>query len=148
MRGCPSRLGSGGPRPQAGIEARDSTVGLPARGAVTAEFAVLLPVTALLMAVVLGAASAGVAKLRCIDAARTAARLAARHESSTEVVEAARTAGPREARVQVWSGADRVRVTVSARVAFPLPGGAFVNVAATSVAHLEETGSPQPGLVR
>jgi hypothetical protein len=107
-------------------------------GSVTAEFAVLLPVVALMLAMVLAAGTAGVAKLRCIDAARTAARLAARHESSSTVLAAAHSAGPREAAVRLSVAGDLVRVRVTARVSLPLPGKPSVEVDAISVAHLEE----------
>jgi hypothetical protein len=111
------------------------------RGSVTAEFAVLLPALVLLLATVLAAGSAGVAKLRCIDAARSAARLAARHESPAAVLAVARTAGPDRAQVRLWTTGDLVRVQVTARVALALPGGPAVEVGAVSVAQLEEAGA-------
>ena len=104
----------------------------------TAEFAVLLPAVVVMLAMVLAAASAGVAKLRCIDAARTAARLAARHESSSTVLAAAHSAGPRDAAVRLSVAGDLVRVQVTARVSLPLPGRPSVEVDGISIAHLEE----------
>jgi Flp pilus assembly protein TadG len=112
------------------------------RGSVTAEFAVLLPGLALLLAVVLSAGSAAAAQLRCIDAARSAARLAARHESPSAVVAAARSAGPAGASVQVARAAGLVRVQVRAEVPLLLPGHPSLGVAATAVAPME---GPEPG---
>jgi hypothetical protein len=108
------------------------------RGSVTAEFAVLLPVLAMMLAMDVCAGAAGVAKLRCIDAARSAARLAARHESTSTVLAAARSAGPRDAAVRLSVAGELVRVQVTARVPLPLPGQPSVDVGATSVALLEE----------
>jgi Flp pilus assembly protein TadG len=109
------------------------------RGSVTAEFAVLFPVLALMLAAVLAAGSAGVAKLRCIDAARSAVRMAARHESSSAALAAARSAGPAGAVVRLSEVGEFVRVEVTARVPLPLPGRPTVEVAATSVAQLEDS---------
>jgi Flp pilus assembly protein TadG len=109
-----------------------------ARGSVTAEFAVALPVVTLMLAAVLAAGSAGVAKLRCIDAARSAARLAARHEPVPVTLTAARSAGPQGAVVSLSTAGGFARVQVSARVRLPLPGRPTVELGATSVAHLEE----------
>jgi TadE-like protein len=110
------------------------------RGSVTAEFAVLLPGLGLLLAVVLGAGSAAAAQLRCIDAARSAARLAARHEAPSVVLAAGREAGPAGSSVRVSTSGDLVRVEVRAQVPLPLPGRPSVGVAAISVAPLEDDG--------
>lgn len=107
------------------------------RGSVTAEFAVVLPVLALVVAAVVGAGWAGVAKLRCIDAARSAARLAARHEPAPVVVAAARSAGPEGAAVSLSAAGDLVRVRVTARVRLPLPGRPTVELEADAVAPVE-----------
>jgi hypothetical protein len=109
------------------------------RGSVTAEFAVVLPVLALMLAAVLAAGSAGVAKLRCIDAARSAARLAARHEPAATALTAARLAGPAGAVIRLSVAGDLVRVQVTARVQLPLPGRPTVELGATSVAQLEQS---------
>jgi hypothetical protein len=109
-----------------------------ARGSVTAEFAALLPALALLLAAVLAAGTAAVAQVRCVDAARTGARLAARHESGPAVLAAALAAGPRGARVTVTAAGPLVRVRVSAGVGLPLPGHPALTVEATSAARLEE----------
>ena len=49
-------------------------------GSATAELAVLMPGLVLLMTLIVGVAQVGAAHLRCQDAARAAARLAARGE--------------------------------------------------------------------
>ena len=60
------------------------------RGSATAEVAILLPGVVLLLALVLAAGSGVVGQVRCVDAARTGARLAARGESAQAVTSAAR----------------------------------------------------------
>ena len=107
------------------------------QGSVTAEFAVVLPVLVLLLAAVLGAGAAGVAELRCIDAARTAARLVARHEPAAVATAAARAAGPEGATVRSSRVGELVRVEVTARVRLPLPGRPTVELTAASVAQVE-----------
>jgi len=114
------------------------------RGSVTAEFAVVLPVLTLMLAAVLAAGSAGVAKLRCVDAARSAARLAARHEPPATTLAAARSVGPEGALVQLSTTGELVRVRVSARVRLPLPGRPAVDLEATSVAQLEPVAGEGP----
>ena len=65
------------------------------RGSVTAELAVGLPVVALLVLVLLALASAGVADLRCADAARAGARESALGSGDDAVRATARhVAGP------------------------------------------------------
>jgi Flp pilus assembly protein TadG len=120
------------------------TLGLGDRchGSVTAEFAVVLPVLVLMLAVVLAAGSAGIAKLRCVDAARSAARLAARHEPASVIQAAARSAGPDGSVARVSTGGGLVRVQVTARIRLPLPGRPVVDLGATSVAQLEQATIP------
>jgi Flp pilus assembly protein TadG len=120
-------------RPTAGIRRLSRT-----RGSVTAEFAVLLPGMALLLAAVLAAGSAATAQLRCIDAARSAARLAARHESQSSVLAAGRSAAPAGALIQVSEAGDQVRAQVRAEISLPLPGRPALGMSAVSVAQLEQ----------
>jgi hypothetical protein len=112
---------------------------------VTAEFAVLLPGFVLLVAFLIAAASAGAAQLRCVDAARSAARLAARHESASVVVASARAAGPSGVVLQVDSASGLVRVRASAKVSLPLPGRPELPIAATALAYLEPANDMGPG---
>jgi hypothetical protein len=106
---------------------------------VTAETAVVLPV----LLFVLGGAVAAVvvvgAQLRCVDAAREAARAAARGEPTAVVTEMAAEAGPDGATTEFGGDGDTVQVTVSATVSplGPLPW--HVEVSATA------TGMREPG---
>jgi hypothetical protein len=115
------------------------------RGSVTAEFALLLPGLTLLLAVLLSAAAAATAQLKCVDAARSAARLAARHESPSVVLAAARSAGPAGAQARVTSGSGAVVVRVRARVSLPLPGRPALAIGSTAVARLEESAASSGG---
>lgn len=89
------------------------------RGMVTAEVAVAIPSLVLLLAVVLAAVDLGVSQVRCVDAARTGARLLARAEPAAEATSQIRAAAPRAAVVIVDSSGGLVRVRVSA----PAPAG-------------------------
>lgn len=82
------------------------------RGSVSVEaaFAVCALVAVLAMAV--GGISMVVAQVRCIDAAREAARLVARGEQA-RATEAARQVAPGDARVSVQIVGDEVTVEVS-----------------------------------
>jgi hypothetical protein len=64
------------------------------------------------------------AQIRCADAAREAARAAARGEQPAVVSDLAEAVAPDRASVQVRIGEDTVTVDVSARVPVPLPFGA------------------------
>ncbi|HMT32140.1 MAG TPA: TadE family type IV pilus minor pilin [Dermatophilaceae bacterium] len=79
----------------------------------TVEVAVVMPVVVALLAVCLGALSLGVDRVRCVDAARLAARSLARGDDSGVAVSLARTAAPPGANVGVSSSGDRVTVTVT-----------------------------------
>ncbi|MDX6243164.1 MAG: hypothetical protein QOE76_887 [Frankiales bacterium] len=84
---------------------------------VTAETAAVLPVLALVAAVALWGIAAVASQVRCGDAAREAARAAARGESAAQVRSAATRAAPAGARVVISEGPDAlVSVTVEARV--------------------------------
>jgi hypothetical protein len=104
------------------------------RGSVTVELAVALPVLVLLLLAGLSAVDAVATKMRCVDAAREAARAEARGEPGAP---AGQRAAPNGASVQVNGGDDTVSatVTVAVRPFGPaLPGFA---VAATAVAARE-----------
>lgn len=111
------------------------------RGSVTAEAALVLPVLVVLLTVAVGTVSAVTAQLRCVDAAREAARAAARGESTQTAVELASRAGPAGARINVDSGVERIVVTVTAEV--PIGGGLLpaVTVRGEAVAVPEPTGA-------
>ena len=86
------------------------------RGRVSAEAAVVLPVLLVVLAMAVWVLAAVGAQLRCVDAAATAARVAARDEPAAEVERAARAVAPAGADVQLLVGEDVVEVRVQARV--------------------------------
>ena len=86
------------------------------RGSVTAETAVLLPVLLVVLAAVLGVLACVAAQLRCVDAARGAARAAARGDDSAAVRTTGQRLAPEGARVVVTTSGDTVEVSVSAEV--------------------------------
>lgn len=90
-------------------------------GAVTAETAVALPALAVVLGLVLWAVGAVNAQLRCVDAARLAARALARGDDQSAAVARAAEAAPAGAEVAVSRSA--VLVTVVVRARRPLVGG-------------------------
>ena len=116
----------------------------PDRGSVTAETAVLLPVLLIVLAAAVGVLACVAGQLRCIDAARAAARVAARGDDPALVRTAAERLAPPGARVTIGSTGDVVEVLVSAQVR-PF-GSAFaglgsVDVSGRAVASVE--GAPR-----
>ena len=109
------------------------------RGTVTVEAALALCSLVVVLALVLAAVSAVAAQLRCVDAAREAARLTARGEQDRAENLALRIA-PRGAMVQVTVRGDEVTARVSVDpVAGLLPG---IEVGAEAAAVLEPGGLP------
>ena len=109
------------------------------RGTVTVEAALALCSLVVVLALVLGAVSAVAAQLRCVDAAREAARLTARGERD-RAEELARRIAPRGAAVTVAIAGDEVTAGVSANpVAGLLPG---IEVRAEAAAVLEPASVP------
>ncbi|WP_159623374.1 TadE family type IV pilus minor pilin [Ruania rhizosphaerae] len=106
------------------------------RGSVTAELAILLPAVVLMLVAVLTAAAAGVAQVRCADAARAGARAAALGESTGQVVAVAEhVAG---ADVEVGVSRDGEWVTVGVRTGLPLgPLGRLIEVSADASTPVE-----------
>jgi hypothetical protein len=84
---------------------------------VTAEFAMALPAVVLVVAVLVLTLAAGSAQLRCAEAARTAARVAALGETDSEVASAARRVAGDGASVHVARSVPWVEVQVSSGVA-------------------------------
>lgn len=82
------------------------------RGMATAEIAVALPALVVLVAAGMTAVSVLTAQLRCVDAAREAARAAARGEDAATVRSLAERSGPDGSAVRVTSGGQEVEVTV------------------------------------
>lgn len=80
----------------------------------TAELAVGLPAVVLVLAVLLVTAGTAATQLRCADAARAAARLAALGESDTAVAAVARRVAGDDVQVTVRRAVPWVEVTVGA----------------------------------
>jgi Flp pilus assembly protein TadG len=109
---------------------------------VTAETAVVLPVLLLVLAGAVAAVTVVGAQLRCVDAAREAARAAARGEALATVSRLAAETAPPGAVTSVSADGDDVRVTVSAEVAPLGPVPLRVEVRATAVARREPGAEP------
>jgi Flp pilus assembly protein TadG len=104
------------------------------RGAVTVEAALALCSLVVVLALILAAVSAVAAQLRCVDAAREAARLTARGEPG-RAEQLARQIAPGGAVVTVIVRGDEVAVRVAANpVAGLLPG---IEVEAEAAAVME-----------
>ncbi len=97
--------------------------GDPTRGAVTAEIAAALPALVVIIMAAVWLVVVALAQLRCADAAREAARAAARGEDTMAASRLAETVGPDGADVQIRIDGSLVTVDVSALVPFPLPFG-------------------------
>jgi len=111
------------------------------RGSASAELAVALPTLMLVIGFGMGAVSAVAAQLRCVDAAREAARAAARAEPAGTVRELAAETGPAGSQAEIRSTGDRVVVTVHAPV--HLLGGMLPDVTVWGQAvGLREPGVP------
>lgn len=80
----------------------------------TAELAVAMPSVLLILGLGLSALSAGVDQIRCVDAARAVARLAARGEADARAVDTGRRLAPAGSTIRVSTGQTEVSVTVSA----------------------------------
>lgn len=89
---------------------------------VTAEIAVALPAFVLVLTLGLGAVTAMTDHLRCVDAARTGARLLARGDAVEEVRRQVEEQAPADARIALRVGPDSVRVDVSADLPRVLAG--------------------------
>ncbi|MGQ0482356.1 MAG: TadE family type IV pilus minor pilin [Pseudonocardia sp.] len=103
------------------------------RGAVTVEAALALCSLVAVMLLVLSSVAAGAAHLRCLDAAREAARLVARGEPD-RARQVAESIAPRGAVVDIRLRADEVEVRVSAAA---VPGLPLLSLSADAVGVLE-----------
>ncbi len=111
--------------------------GVDQSGAVTVEAAIALAALVVVVVLCLGALLAASMQIRCIDAAREAARLAARG-SGADAVPIARQVAPPGAVIELRDADDRIVATVSARVPL-LP---MLRLRAEAVA-AREPGEPQ-----
>ncbi|MFJ5775058.1 TadE family type IV pilus minor pilin [Streptomyces sp. NPDC093094] len=107
------------------------------QGFVTAESAVVLPVLVMFAMALVWGLLAVATQIRCMDAARTGARAAARQDPEGAVARVARGAAPSGARVTVSREGDLVRVVVVAKPRFL--GGLPFEVREEAVAAAEET---------
>lgn len=104
-------------------------------GYATAEAAMALPALLAVLALAVGAVTCVGAQLRCVDAARAAARVAARGDSDALAGRAGLEVAPRGSRVRVTRHGDLVAVEVTTDVhLFRLPG---VPVRARAAAEVE-----------
>lgn len=104
-------------------------------GMVTVEAAYAMAAIAAFLLIGVGAVAGVSAQIRCTDAAREVARLAAAGDESARSLGA--TVAPKGAGIEVRDGADQVVVVVSAKVPL-LP---MVTVSARAVAAREPTGA-------
>ncbi len=111
---------------------------------VTAEFAVVLPAVVFVLALSLGALGLALDQVRCVDAARSGARAAARGDSYPAVLLVARRAAPSGALVSMDTSEDLVRVSVvsASRVAGSLLP-AWLRASSTASAAQEPTDGGQ-----
>jgi Flp pilus assembly protein TadG len=85
------------------------------RGYATAEAAVALPALLVVLAMAVGVVVSVGAQLRCVDAARVAARAAARGDSDADATKAARSVAPGATRIRFLRHGSQVEVQVSAQ---------------------------------
>ena len=102
------------------------------RGMVTAETALALPALALVVGLMLWALLAVTAQLRCVDAARAAARSVARGDGLAESVAAGLRLAPKGAHIRVERGGGLVRVNVEATAGPGGSGSGFLPTVAVS----------------
>jgi Flp pilus assembly protein TadG len=104
--------------PKAGTSGRRITAA--SRGAVTAEFAVILPAVVALLAMLLAGAAAGVTQLRIEEGARAGARALARGEDPATVERTVRTLAGGTASASIAAEGGWFSITVTDRVGGPL----------------------------
>jgi len=92
---------------------------------------VVLPVLLVVLGAAVGVLACVAAQLRCVDAARAAAREAARGEQPSAVRQAGQRLAPADARVSLRADGDQVEVVVTAEVR-PF-GGALRGLPAVTV---------------
>ena len=110
-------MSAGPPRvtPRAAVAGRGCGGQRPGEsGVVTVELAFGMVAFALFLVLTVTALATGVDHLRCAEASRVGARLAARAEPAGAVVDAALATAPAGSRVRISGGADLVVVTVTA----------------------------------
>lgn len=109
----PGPVAGGPPSPRASRPAWFDDPRLPDGGYATAEAAVVLPSLLVVLAMAVWVLSCVGAQLRCVDAARAAARSAARGDTTVAAVTAGRRVAPAGADVEIQRTDRQVRVDVS-----------------------------------
>ena len=107
----------------------------------TAEFAVVLPLVVGLLIWVVSTVALGVDQIRCVDAARLAARSLARSDADEVAVGLARSAAPAGATITVSGSSDRVTVTVASRRTIAGLAGWTVSSTATAAREVVRAGA-------
>ena len=102
------------------------------RGSATVEAAIAVCAVVVVLAMALAGSAAVLAQVRCIDAAREAARLVARGEAA-QAERAARRVAPTRASIAVHLQGDEVVVEVAARPAGGVLPGLSVRAEAMAV---------------
>jgi hypothetical protein len=105
---------------------------------VTAELAAAIPAVVVVLALGLSAVRLGIDEIRCVDAARLAARSLARGDSEAVARAAAARAAPPDAAIDLVAGGSEVSATVSA--ARDLAGRRVLTVHGSATAVREEAG--------
>ncbi|NDL57767.1 TadE family type IV pilus minor pilin [Phytoactinopolyspora mesophila] len=93
---------------------------------VTSEIATALPTLAVVLVMAIWGVGYASAQLRCTDAAREAARAAARGEDMATVIEIAQAVAPGHAEVDVRRENGMITIEVRATAAAPPPLGSFL----------------------
>lgn len=112
------------------------------RGSATAETAVLLPVLVVVLAAAVWVLAGVAAQLKCVDAARGAARAAARGDTPVDVRATAERLAPPGAAVLLTRGDGIVQVRVTAEVR---PFGSVLRVLPAMDVSGRATAAAEPG---
>ncbi|WP_327077615.1 TadE family protein [Pseudarthrobacter chlorophenolicus] len=128
-----------------GATPRRANAAAACRGAVTAEFAVTLPVVVALLAMLLAGSAAGVTQLRIEEGARSGARALARGEDPATVARTVRTLAGETAAATVAAEGEWFNVTVTDRVGGPLGTSIPWTLTARASTRTERTGSVPAG---
>ncbi len=113
------------------------------RGSATAETAVLLPVLVVVLAAAVWVLACLAAQLQCVDAARAAARAAARGDTPGAVRTVGERLAPPGAAVRVSSGDGTVQVLVTAEAR---PFGSVLRVLPAMAVSGRATAAVEPGV--
>ena len=112
------------------------------QGSVTAEYAVLLPIIVLFLALILGTAGLGVERIRVEDAARVSARMMARGDGAPAVHAAVQQITGKPAAVSQSGAADMIGVTVTVASGIPVLGWVLPDHSVTAYVAAESVQLP------